>query len=334
MAGEVTTDETPEDETGDDPEATVSGDGAILPGIQETPAQTGHTPSDSAATGACLGESPAGTAQAAFAAAVQPETPETAPVGTGPAGAGLEPGRAAIEGQARELSPGLAKKHGNHGASDNPEGKPETSAPDQSTALEKADALPARVSEAFAKTLDASAASTPTPAHAASKIESGQPGQAPQQAHPAQTPVLHQVPLGSVPVEIGLKSLAGVNRFEIRLDPAELGRIDVRLDIGDSGEVKAHLVVDRVETLALLQRDAKTLERAFEQAGLKPSDGGIDLSLRDPSGDRRGGEQPRDERGQRPAARPDQIADSDARDAAQAPRRVLWRGTGGVDLRI
>jgi flagellar hook-length control protein FliK len=131
-----------------------------------------------------------------------------------------------------------------------------------------------------------------------------------------------------------LKSLAGVNRFEIRLDPAELGRIDVRLDIGDGGEVKAHLMVDRVETLALLQRDAKTLERAFEQAGLKPSEGGIDLSLRDPSGDRRGGHQPQGGQGHASSARPDGIAAPEAREPAAAPRRILWRGTGGVDLHI
>ena len=91
-----------------------------------------------------------------------------------------------------------------------------------------------------------------------------------------------------------------MSRFEIRLDPADLGRIDVRLDMGDDGIVKAHLTVDKVETLALLQRDARTLERAFEQAGLKPSDGGVDLTLRDHAfaGHRQGGDG-----GERPARR-------------------------------
>jgi flagellar hook-length control protein FliK len=144
--------------------------------------------------------------------------------------------------------------------------------------------------------------------------------------------VLHAVPLGAVPIEIGLKSLAGVNRFEIRLDPAELGRIDVRLEIGETGEVKAHLTVDRVETLALLQRDAKTLERAFEQAGLKPSDSGIDLTLRDPGGDRRGGDQHGNER--RGAPRLDNEAKPDPRETAPAPNRTSWRGLAGVDVRI
>ena len=128
----------------------------------------------------------------------------------------------------------------------------------------------------------------------------------------------------------GLKTLAGVNRFEIRLDPAELGRIDVQLDISEDGEVKAHLVVDRVETLSLLQRDARTLERAFEQAGLKPSEGGVDLSLRDPAGDARHGQRGHDERNpmargttQREAAalRTEAVADGAATDGPAHHRR-------------
>jgi hypothetical protein len=51
--------------------------------------------------------------------------------------------------------------------------------------------------------------------------------------------VVHQVPLGAVPIEIGLKSLAGVNRFEIRLDPAELG-LDRRDPVADRSHLAAH----------------------------------------------------------------------------------------------
>jgi flagellar hook-length control protein FliK len=137
-----------------------------------------------------------------------------------------------------------------------------------------------------------------------------------------------------VPIEIGLRALAGSKSFDIRLDPAELGRIDVNLDISDSGEVSARLVVDRVETLHLLQRDARTLERAFEQAGLKPSDAGVDITLRDPS-DQSGFRQSRQEQEASRHAR----AGSDANEddsvilAQPAPVRRLVR-LGGVDLSI
>jgi flagellar hook-length control protein FliK len=142
--------------------------------------------------------------------------------------------------------------------------------------------------------------------------------------------VTAEVPLGAVPFEIGLKSLAGVNHFEIRLDPAELGRIEVRLDIDEDGGVKAHLTVDRVETLALLQRDARSLERAFEQAGLKPTDGSVNLSLRD--GSHRQG---RHENGGQPPSRTPEGSREKA-DAVPAEARPArwWRGAAGVDVRI
>ncbi len=45
------------------------------------------------------------------------------------------------------------------------------------------------------------------------------------------------VPLAGVAIEIAGKALAGKNRFEIRLDPPELGRIEVRLDVDRDGNV-------------------------------------------------------------------------------------------------
>ena len=84
---------------------------------------------------------------------------------------------------------------------------------------------------------------------------------------PPPVPIVNQVPLAGVPVEIGLRSMARINHFEIRLAPEDLGRIDVKLDIDVHGGVKAHLIVDRPDTLSFLQRDAVSLERALDQAG-------------------------------------------------------------------
>ena len=91
------------------------------------------------------------------------------------------------------------------------------------------------------------------------------------------------VPLAGVAIEIAGKALAGKNRFEIRLDPPELGRIEVRLDVDRDGNVTSRLTVDRAETLDLLRRDASGLERALQDAGLKTADNGLQFSLRDQS---------------------------------------------------
>lgn len=151
---------------------------------------------------------------------------------------------------------------------------------------------------------------------------------------PVQTPVPTTPPttMTMLPIEIGLRAMDGLQRFEIRLDPDELGRIDVRLDIAGDGGIKAHLTVDRVETLALLQRDARTLERAFEQAGLDTGNGGLQFSL---GSDRsQGGQKQQDETGGRANALPGtDTNETAARDIAAALRS--W-GTpnGGLDIRI
>jgi flagellar hook-length control protein FliK len=95
----------------------------------------------------------------------------------------------------------------------------------------------------------------------------------------AQAPAV-AVPLSGLAVEIVTHADAGRNHFEIRLDPPDLGRINVKLDVDSNGNVTTHLVVDRADTLDLLKRDASSLERALQQAGLKTSDHALDFSLR------------------------------------------------------
>jgi len=91
------------------------------------------------------------------------------------------------------------------------------------------------------------------------------------------------VPVAGLAVEIASRASAGNNRFEIRLDPPELGRIDVRLDVDRAGQVTSHLTVERAETLDLLRRDAPQLQRALQDAGLKTGDSALQFSLRDQS---------------------------------------------------
>ena len=91
------------------------------------------------------------------------------------------------------------------------------------------------------------------------------------------------IPLANLPIEIATQAKNGNNRFEIRLDPPELGRIDVRLDIDSNGQVTSRLVAERATTLDLLRRDAPQIERALQDAGLTTSGQGMQFSLRDQS---------------------------------------------------
>lgn len=134
-----------------------------------------------------------------------------------------------------------------------------------------------------------------------------------------------------IPIEIAARVNEGQHRFEIRLDPPELGRIAVQLDVDATGKVTSHLLVDRPETLDLLRRDAPALERALQSAGLK-TDGGLEFSLRDQPPQRDHAAQPND----RPAEaatidQPDELAAADL--ARRRYGRLLGLGLG-LDIRV
>jgi flagellar hook-length control protein FliK len=58
----------------------------------------------------------------------------------------------------------------------------------------------------------------------------------------------------------------GTDRIEIRLKPESLGRVDVRLELGPEGRVVATIIADQRHTLELLRSDARSLERALQEA--------------------------------------------------------------------
>lgn len=72
----------------------------------------------------------------------------------------------------------------------------------------------------------------------------------------------------------------GADKISIRLQPESLGRIDVQIELGKDGRMTALFTADRPETLEMLQRDARVLERALNDAGLKTESGGLDFNLR------------------------------------------------------
>ncbi len=73
---------------------------------------------------------------------------------------------------------------------------------------------------------------------------------------------------------------AGKDQVTIKLQPEELGRIDVKLEVGADGQVTAQVRAEKPETLELLQRDARGLERALQEAGLRTDSGSLSFGLR------------------------------------------------------
>ena len=80
------------------------------------------------------------------------------------------------------------------------------------------------------------------------------------------------------PVVVSLALGRGEEALTVTLDPVELGRVEVSIGQGkEAGQVR--IVAERAETLALLQRDQRELDRALNQAGLGDMARSLSFSL-------------------------------------------------------
>ncbi len=111
-----------------------------------------------------------------------------------------------------------------------------------------------------------------------------------------------------VPALIQVARSAAGQQITVRLAPAELGRVDIRIDRASDGSSSGQVLVERPETLKLLQTDQPQLNQALDKAGV-PQEGRsltLSLSLPDPGGAHTGsggnfaGDQPGDARQHRP----------------------------------
>lgn len=141
------------------------------------------------------------------------------------------------------------------------------------------------------------------------------------------------VPINGVPIELAAAIRAGKSRFDISLDPAELGRIDVRINVDRNGQVTSHLTVEKPETLQMLRQDAPQLQRALDDAGLRTGSNGLSFSLRDQNSSGQNSGQNNDNGGN---ARRLIISEDEAVAAAPVGRSYgrMVGPSSGVDIRV
>lgn len=72
----------------------------------------------------------------------------------------------------------------------------------------------------------------------------------------------------------------GVEQMTLQLKPVDLGRVDIKLDFSD-GRVQGTILADNPQTLELLIKDQRNLERALQDAGFQTDSGSLSFSLRD-----------------------------------------------------
>ena len=137
-----------------------------------------------------------------------------------------------------------------------------------------------------------------------------------------------QVPAAAIALQMARNLQKGMSRFDIRLDPPEMGRVDVRMEVRKDGHVVAHMSVERPETLDLLQRDARALQQALNNAGLQADSDSLNFSLKDQS-------EGTEERGFANRNGGDSDAPETNDDTPMSPAyNINLSANGGIDIRI
>nr|WP_269450359.1 MULTISPECIES: flagellar hook-length control protein FliK [unclassified Sphingomonas] len=112
----------------------------------------------------------------------------------------------------------------------------------------------------------------------------------------------------------------------IRLDPAELGKIEVRLRMDEARQLSAEVTADQPATLDLLRRDSDNLTRALNDAGFRADDQSLRFDSRG-----FGQSDQQAQQGRRIASRA-YLNDGDAANTPSTPTPVQVRSSGRVDL--
>ena len=110
-------------------------------------------------------------------------------------------------------------------------------------------------------------------------------------------------------------------KFEMRLDPPELGRVEVRMEVTRDHKVTAVLAADSPQALTELVRHARELEQTLQSAGLELAENGLSFDLRQGGDD---ASQAKRDDGPRLAA-----SESEIEDSAPVARPIgleRWRG--------
>lgn len=221
--------------------------------------------------------------------------------------------------------------------------QPDVTAAPQPTAAPAAVVLAGATAEPAQIAIEAEAPVVSTePAAAATDAHPSSHASATAQAHAADQARFNQADATSrnampqhvadqVAVHIAKAIKGGDDHIKISLRPESLGQVEVQLKIAADGRVQAVVQVDKPETMELMQRDARGLERALQDAGLKTDSGSLSFNLRGQDQQR---EHARNEfSGNGGAGGVDVVAPEDEVSAVEA-MVALSRANGGIDVRV
>lgn len=98
---------------------------------------------------------------------------------------------------------------------------------------------------------------------------------------PPPPPPKPPAPVEQVAVQIKKAIGEGADKINIKLQPANLGKVEVRMEIGKDGILTASVIAEKPETLELLQRDVRGLEKVLQEGGLRTDSQSFNFSLKE-----------------------------------------------------
>ena len=103
-------------------------------------------------------------------------------------------------------------------------------------------------------------------------------------AYTARGAVTAQPAAEQIAMQITRAADQNIDRMTVHLKPGELGKVTIALEVGPDNRLLAVISAERSETLDLLQRDSKSLEKALNDAGIKTDSGSLEFNLKGEGG--------------------------------------------------
>lgn len=100
----------------------------------------------------------------------------------------------------------------------------------------------------------------------------------------------NQTPAEQVGMRIENAVKTGETKITIQLEPGNLGKVDVKIEISHEGRTSVVVLADKAETLEILQKDSKALEKALNDSGLKTDSGSLSFGLKSQQNNQMAGE--------------------------------------------
>lgn len=123
----------------------------------------------------------------------------------------------------------------------------------------------------------------------------------------------------------------GLDKLTVRLDPANLGKVEVRMEMNSNGTSHIVFTAEHKSTLDALQQDARYLQKSLEESGVKADAGTMEFNLKQNqtfNQNETGTESAREE-----ILPPVRVAEDEVNDDAVTSHYMV-RVTEGVDIKV